>query len=113
MEEVSARIHLHLVQVTHKPEVYHGSGSFPCNNLKIPTRSVDCLYLTEGDACHGAHQENCLLLLTESPSLLPICLDVEIPWCSIFWFTVRSGDAPGNILREGRSFAAAAILGGL
>ena len=84
MKKVSARIHLHLVQLTHKPEVYHGSYSFPCNNLRNAAGRVDGLYLAEGGANHGTHQESWLLLLIQSPSLLPICLDVEIPKRSVF-----------------------------
>ena len=84
MKEVSTRVHLHLVQLTYEPEVDHGTYSFPCYHLRVPARCVDGLYLAEGGANHGANQESWLLLLMQSPCLLPICLDVEIPRRSHF-----------------------------
>ena len=86
MKKVSARIHLHLVQLTHKHEVYHGSYSFPCNDLRITTRGVECLDLPEGSAYHGAHQEGRLLLIVQGACLFPIRRDVKIAWRSIIFF---------------------------
>ena len=47
MEEVSACIKLHLIQLTHESEVDHCTHFFACNHMKIATGRVDGLKLTK------------------------------------------------------------------
>ena len=63
MEEVPARIKLHLIQLTHKPEMDHSAHSFACYNLRVSSTLVDGLKLAECCTYRGSNQDGGLLLL--------------------------------------------------
>ena len=56
MEEVPAVVKLHLVELTHEPEMHHGPDPFALHYVRITALLVHRLESGEGGAHHGPDQ---------------------------------------------------------
>ena len=114
MEEGPACVELHLVHLAYEPEVNHCAHPFACDHLGITASRVDGLKLAERRThCRPNQEGKFFCSPNNARAFSRFASKSKSQGLPSSWFMAMSSDAPGKILKEGRSFAAAATLGGL